>query len=103
AAAAAGELLLDLVEARLDVRLGHLAPELRGLLLVLAGRDQELGRVRAQIGQLDRAGLRERVVGGPVVLLGLLDQRVPVGLLNRAVADDRDSVARDVARTASTT
>ena len=93
------ELLLDLVEPRLDVGVADLDPHLRGLLLVLARRDQELRRVRAEIVQLGRAGLGEGVLRRLVVLLGLADQRVPLRLRDRLVTDDRDRVAGHTART----
>jgi len=99
---AAVVLLLDLVEPVVDVLVRDVDPELLGLLLVLARRDQELRHVRAQVGELDRAGLRERMVRRLVVRLRLLHQGVPIRLRDRAVAHDRNVVTRHAARPAAT-
>ena len=87
-------LLLDLLQPRVDVLVADLGVEPVGLLLVLAALDQELRRVGLEVREVDRARLREGPVRRLEVPAGLLDQRVPVGLRDLLVADDRDRVVR---------
>jgi len=98
---AAVVLLLDLLQPRLDVLVADLDAHLGRLLLVLARRDQELGRVRAEVGQVHGPRLREGVVERHVIGLRLSDQLVPGSLRNRLVADHGDRVGRDRASPAA--
>src|SRR5262245_16472669 len=96
-------LLLDLLQSRVDVLVADLGVEVVGLLLVLAALDQELRGVGLEIGEVDRARLRELSVRRLEVPAGLLDQRVPVGLRDLLVADDRDRIVGYVLRAAAAT
>jgi hypothetical protein len=86
-------LLLDLIQARLDVLVADRDAEILGLLRVLGALDEEEDDLRAH-GAVGRgAGLRERLVLGRVAALCLVEGLVVGDLRDRVAADDRDRVA----------
>ena len=91
---AAEVLLLDLLEPRVDLLVGHLDVQLLGLLLELDALDEELDDLVLQRLELLRAGLRELALLGLVALLRLRDDRVEFRLRDLLAVDDGHGVLR---------
>src|SRR5690242_6187626 len=87
-------LLLDVVQAVLDLLVSFADVRFLWLLRELVPLDEELNRLLLQLLVLLRAGLREGALLLRVALLRLVEEAVEVLLGDRLVADRRDVVAR---------
>ena len=97
------ELLLQLLQALLDVCVGDLDLELLRRDLELGLLDQAADDRVAELCEVGRSRRRKLLVAGLVRLLGLRDEPVVLRLRDLPVADDRDGPVRNVGRLAVVT